>query len=120
MALDIIPHQQLDLKSEYSPQTGTTISFALADGKPRKYGFNGTPITGNLTFSITDANELVMVKVLHNSGTAPTLTPPGGVTLIKEGADYTVSVDNILYAVCHKNDAGTVTKISYSWTINQP
>jgi hypothetical protein len=103
-------------KSDYTPQTGTTLAF---DG-PNKYGFNGTPLTANLTFSITGAIETVMIKARHNSGTAPTLTPPGGVVLIKEGADYTVNVDNILYAVCHKNDAGTVTHISYSWTKNQP
>lgn len=101
---------------DYTPQAGTVLAF---DG-PNKYGFNGTPLTENLTFSITGAKETVMIKARHNAGTAPTLTPPGGVTLIKEGADYTVSVDNILYAICHKNDAGTVTHISYSWTKNQP
>lgn len=119
MALDEIPYQQLKLASEYAHHTGNTISFALDAGRPRCYGFDGTPITGNLTFAVTDANSLIMVKVLHNQGTVPTVTPPGGVTAILEGGEYSVSVDNILYAICHKNAAGTVTKISYSWTQDQ-
>lgn len=112
---DLFDFSSLVSPNDFTPKTGTTLSF---DG-PNKYGFDGTATTGNLTFSITDAKETVMIKCLHNDTTEPTLTPPGGVSLIKEGASYQADVDNILYAVCHKNNAGTVTKISYSWTQNQ-
>lgn len=100
---------------DFTPQAGTALAF----NGPNKYGFNGTALTGNLTFSISGAKETVMIKARHNAGTEPTVTPPGGVTAIFEGGEYVVSVDNILYAICHKNDAGTVTHISYNWTQNQ-
>lgn len=100
---------------DFTPQAGTVLAF----NGPNKYGFNGTPLTGNLTFSITDAKETVMIKARHNASTEPSVTPPGGVTAIFEGGEYVVSVDNILYAICHKNDAGTVTHISYNWTQDQ-
>lgn len=115
MAFDKLTEDQVALYNDYKPKTGTALAF---DG-PNKYGFNGTPLTGNITFSITDAKETVMIKARHNAGTEPTVTPPVGVTLIKEGGSYTVSVDNILYAICHKDDAGVVTGISYSWTQDQ-
>ena len=96
------------------------IDFTASTGNPkfdipRKYGFT-TAETGNITFDGTDAKESVMIKIRHNSGTAPTFSGPGGVTLRREGGTYTLSVDNIIYVVCHKNDAGTLTFISYTIT----
>jgi len=99
---------------------GAESDFTVSTGNPkfdvpRKYGFT-TALTGNIVFDGTDAKESAMIKILHNSGTIPTFSGPGGVTLRSEGGAYTISVDNIIYAVCHKNDAGTLTLISYSIT----
>ncbi|AWW32426.1 hypothetical protein DN752_21025 [Echinicola strongylocentroti] len=60
--------------NNFTPTTGTTITF----DQSRKYGFNGTPVTGNLTIGVTGAKEKNMAKVLHNDSTEPTITPPGG------------------------------------------
>ena len=100
--------------------SGGEFDFTVSTGNPkfdipRKYGFT-TAETGNITFDGTDAKESVMIKIRHNSATAPTFSGPGGVTLRREGGTYTLSVANIIYAVCHKNDAGTLTLISYSIT----
>jgi len=125
-----------DTPSSYAGQGGKTVAvkadasglefvavqddFTVSTGnilfdRPRKYGFT-TALTGNITFAITDAKESSMAKILHNSATAPTFSGPGGVTIRKEGGTYTVSVANIIYCLCHKNDAGTVTLISYTIT----
>lgn len=97
----------LDLDPDYVASTGNI----LFDVK-RKYGFT-TAVTGNLTCGITDAREDVVAKVRHNAGTEPTVSGPGGVTIVKDGGTYVPSTDNTLYLVAHKNDAGTVFKITY-------
>jgi hypothetical protein len=103
----------IDLYVDFVASTGAVL-FDV----PRKYGFT-TPVTGALTIGSTGAFESNLAKVLHNDATAPAITPPGGVTLVNDGGTYVVSVDNIIYFVCHKNDAGTVTKISFTITQDQ-
>lgn len=97
----------------------TASALPVAFDIPRKYGFT-TPITANITFGITAAFESSMAKILHNHTVAPTITGPAGVTVVKDGGTYVVSVNNIIYLVCHKNDAGTVDRVSYTITQNQP
>jgi hypothetical protein len=104
----------IDLYVDFVASTGAVL-FDV----PRKYGFT-TPVTGALTIGSAGAFESNLAKVLHNDATAPAITPPGGVTLVNDGGTYEASVDNIIYFVCHKNDAGTVTKIAYTITQNQP
>jgi hypothetical protein len=106
------------------PVINLYVDFVASTGAvlfdvPRKYGFT-TPVTGALTIGSAGAFESNLAKVLHNDATAPAITPPGGVTLVNDGGTYEASVDNIIYFVCHKNDAGTVTKIAYTITQNQP
>jgi hypothetical protein len=98
----------IDLDPDYLASTGNI----LFDVK-RKYGFT-TAVTGNLTCGITDAREDVVAKVRHNHTTEPTVSGPGGVTVVKDGGTYVPSTDNTLYLVAHKNDAGTVFKITYT------
>lgn len=110
---DITDYRQVSDYDDYVASTGSILFDA-----PRKYGFT-TAVTGNLTAGITGAKEKYMPKVLHNDSTEPTVSGPGGVTIVKDGGTYEASVDNIIYFLCHKNDAGTVTKISYTITNNQ-
>jgi len=110
----IADYRPITEEDDFTASTGS-ILFDVQ----RKYGFT-TAVTGNLTVGVTGAKEKNVSKVLHNSATAPTVTGPGGVTIVKDGGTYAASVDNIIYFVCHKNDAGTVTKIAYTITSNQP
>lgn len=103
---------------------GGYLDFLASSGTilfdaPRKYGFSGSPVTGNLTVGTAGASEAFMAKVLHNHTAEPTVSGPGGVTIVKDGGTYEASVDNIIYFVCHKNDAGSVVKIAYTITNNQ-
>lgn len=99
---------------DYIARTGNTISFEAAN----KYGYNGTPLTGNLTISITGAQEINMPKVLHDDGTIPLISVPGGVSLHLSGGAYDVSKPNELLFICHKNNLGVVTRISYTISPN--
>lgn len=98
---------------DYIPTSGNTVSFET----PNKYGYDGTPVTGNLTISITDAKEINMAKVLH-SGPEPTISVPGGVTLHLSGGTHDPAKVNEYLWICHKNNAGTVTRISYTVSPN--
>lgn len=84
---------------------------------PRKYGYNGTVVTGNITIGITDAQEVNMAKMLH-TGTAPTISVPGGVSLHHSGGTHDPSKVNEYLFICHKNNVGAVTRISYSISPN--
>lgn len=102
------------LPDDYIPSTGD-IMFDL----PRKYGYNGTPVSSNLVINVTDAKEINMAKVLH-SGTEPSVTVSGGgVTLHLSGGEYDPAKINEYLFICHKNNDGNVTRISYSISPNQ-
>lgn len=103
----------LGLSDDYIASTGTILF-----DQPRKYGYNGSPVTGNLTIGITDAKEINMAKVLHDDTVAPTISVPGGVTLHLSGGTYDVAKVNEYLFICHKNNAGTVTRISYTISPN--
>lgn len=106
---------------DYVPSTGQ-VRFDL----PRSYGYNGTPVSGSITFpsnmgdlqNPTRADENNMAKMLHNSPAMPPITPPAGVTLRLEGGEYEPNSDNQLLFICHKNDAGAVKMISFTITPN--
>lgn len=110
---DITDYRQASDYDNFIASSGSILFDA-----PRKYGFT-TAVTGNLTAGTTGAKEKYMAKVLHNDTAEPTVSGPGGVTIVKDGGTYEASADNIIYFLCHKNDAGTVTKISYTITNNQ-
>jgi hypothetical protein len=103
----------IGLDDDYIPSTGTILF-----DRPRKYGYNGTPVTGNLTIGITDAKEINMAKVLHDDTVPPTISVPGGVTLHLSGGTYDVAKVNEYLFICHKNNAGAVTRISYTVSPN--
>lgn len=101
--------------TDYTPSTGN-VKFDEA----RSYGYNGTPVTGNINIDITGAKEINMAKVLHQSGTVPSVSVIGsGVTLHLSGGTYNTAKVNELLFICHKNNAGAVTRISYSISPNQ-
>jgi len=103
----------IDLYVDFVASTGS-ILFDV----PRKYGFT-TALTAALTVGTAGAFESNMAKVRHNHSAAPTISVPGGVTLVNDGGTYVINVDNIYYFICHKNDAGTVNRVSYTITQNQ-
>lgn len=102
---------------DYLPSTGT-ILFDAPGGRPRAYGMT-TPLTGDIVFGTAGALTSVMVQIRHNSDSEPSFSAPVGVTLWKDGGDYVVDVDNIIDAICQKNDAGEVVRIRYSISQNQ-
>lgn len=103
----------IGLYDDYIPRSGNTVSFET----PNKYGYDGTPRTGNITISITGAKEINMAKMLHN-GSAPSISVPGGVTLHLSGGLHVAGIANEYLLICHKNNAGTVTRISYTVSPN--
>lgn len=97
---------------DYAPATGN-LSFAPLDGKPRKYGF-GDILTGNLIIDPDEAIEGAMIKVLHNDNNEPEISIIGGeVGIFREGGEYKPNETNLIYLICHKNNAGILTYISY-------
>lgn len=92
--------------------TGTTLNF----DRPRSYGM-ATALTGNLTVATAYADDSVMVKVIHNDTTEPTITVPVGVTKKLLSGSYTISVDNLYLLIIDKNAAGDVVRVNY--TISQ-
>jgi hypothetical protein len=103
---------------DYEPSTGDLL-FSPVNRKPRKYGFT-TARTGNLLIDSTGAKEGVMIKVRHNDTAEPSVSViGGGVTIIKEGGDYLADENNYIYLICHKDDAGTLTAVSYTINNNQ-
>jgi len=103
---------------DYAPDTGN-IKFTPLNGKPRKYGFT-TALTGNIVFDPAGAKEGIMIKIRHNHTVAPTFSVlGGGVDLVFEGGEYQPSTNNFIYAICHKNDVGALTFISYTFNNNQ-
>lgn len=100
---------------DYVPSSGN-ILFDI----PRSYGYNGTVVTGNLNIDTTDAKEINMAKVLHQAATAPNISVTGGgVTLHLSGGTYDPAKVNEILFICHKNNLGVVTRISYSINPNQ-
>lgn len=99
--------------------SGSTNDSYVASNVPvltdisRKYGYDGTAITGNFTASVTAAQEGIISKILHNGGTEPTITSTVTVYNLSIGA-YVINQNNEIYIWCHKNTAGTVTAFSYT------
>ncbi|AEL24361.1 hypothetical protein [Cyclobacterium marinum] len=98
----------------FVPSTGTTINF----DKPRSYGMNGTPVTGNLTIATALADDSVMVKVLHNDSTEPTISVPGGVTKRLLSGEYVADEGNVYLFIIDKDSAGDVKAVNYTITQN--
>lgn len=100
---------------DYVPSSGN-VKFDI----PRSYGYNGTLITGNIVLEIAGAKEINMPKVLHQNATPPSYSVlEGGVTLHLSGGTYDPEKVNELLFICHKNNLGVVTRISYSINPNQ-
>lgn len=92
--------------------TGTTIQF----DRPRSYGV-GTPLTGNITIATAYADDSVMVKVIHNDITEPTITVPVGVTKKMLSGAYAADTDNLFLFIIDKDSSGDVVAVNY--TISQ-
>jgi len=75
---------------EASQATGVALTFLIDSF----YGTVGTPETGNITFDLTDAKRGVMNTIIHNSGTAPTLT---GAHELNCSRGYSVGVLNYIF-----------------------
>jgi hypothetical protein len=71
------------------------VLFRSAFDRPRRYGYP-TAITGNITFSFTNAIEGMTQVMRHNHSAAPTL--PASAKLLS--GEYTISVNNYIYFVC--------------------
>ena len=76
---------------ELAASTGAEVAF----DRPRRYGYP-TAITGNITFSFTNAIEGMTQVMRHNDSTIPTL--PASSKLLS--GEYTISVNNYIYFVC--------------------
>jgi len=74
------------------------------------YGFT-TAVAGTITFNITGALDSTLPKMLHNDTIEPTITLPGGVTLISTG-EYVPNVNNLIYFSVNKDGGGTVVSIN--------
>jgi hypothetical protein len=98
----------------YVPTTGSEIR----SDKNRSYGYNGTPVTGDISISVLFAQDAFMPKMLHNGLTPPAILKPDNVVLHKSGGFHVNGVINEYLFIYHKNNAGNVTRISYS--ISQP
>jgi len=91
---------------DYTPSTGS-IKFDV----PRKYGYNGTLVSTALTLDFTGAKEVNMPKVLHQGAS---LSISSSATLhLTSGVYYSGEINEVLF-ICHKNDLGSVTRVSYS------
>jgi hypothetical protein len=94
---------------------------------PWQMGYGGTKATGPITFppNLGDAGNMAradtnnMAKLLHNDTVERIPTAPAGVTLVHEGGEYIVNTDNHFKFICHKDDNGKVTSISYTIAQNQ-
>lgn len=89
-----------------SSASGAEISFST----PQVYGSAASPLTANLTDSLTNAKTGIVQKIYHNHSIAPTV--PAGWVLMGSGT-YTTSVLNIIYA---EWSAGT--RVEY-WIVQQ-
>jgi len=76
---------------ELLESTGAEVAF----DRPRRYGYP-TAITGNITFSFTNAIEGMTQVMRHNDSDIPTL--PASAKLLS--GEYTISVNNYIYFVC--------------------
>ncbi len=97
----------------YTPSTGDLLFDVL-----RSYGYNGTPVTGNLTIVTSGGADNTMTKVLHNDSTEPSFSVPGGVTLHEAGGNYIPNQNNEIYLIAHKNNAGVITRVTYTFNPN--
>ena len=79
---------------------------------------NGTAVTGNLTIATAGADDSVMVKVLHNNSTEPTISVPGGVTKRLLSGEYVTDEDNVYLFIIDKDSAGDVKAVNYTITQN--
>ncbi|MFN3802192.1 hypothetical protein [Belliella pelovolcani] len=105
------------LVGDYVASIGNTIAFDL----PRKYGYDTLPFGfTSFNFNIEGASELNLIKMLHSGevGNPPVFNVPVGVELHHSGGDYEFDVLNEYLFICHKNNAGQVTRISYSISPN--
>lgn len=89
---------------------GTTTGVALTFETDRVYGSIGTPETGNITYSATNAQVGVTNLIIHNNGTAPTFG--ANMKILSGSGAYVISVVNYIY-VTYINS----TEVIYS--INQ-
>ena len=76
---------------ELFESTGAEVAF----DRPRRYGYP-TAITGNITFSFTNAIEGMTQVMRHNDGTIPDL--PASAKVLS--GEYELSVNNYIYFVC--------------------
>lgn len=105
---------EIAVQTDYVVSEGT-IRFDVA----RSYGYNGTPVTGNMVISLTDAKDMYMAKVLHNGSVEPAISVPSGVALVCDRGEYDPGVNNYYWLVITKDDAGQVIELHYSITQNQ-
>lgn len=99
---------------DFTPSTGT-VRFDV----PRKYGYNGTLESSDIEIDISGAKESNMAKMLHQAAAAPSVSVlSGSVTLHLSGGGYDPAKINEYLFICHKNNAGTVVRISYSISPN--
>lgn len=98
----------------FIPTTGNTLRF----DKPRAFGLDATPVTGNLTIATAYADDSVMVKLLHNDSAEPAISVPGGVTKRLLSGEYKPSEDNLYLFVIDKNPSGDVVAVNYTITQN--
>lgn len=91
----------------------------VEDATP-SWGFNGTPLTGNLTISVLFAQDAFMAKMLHNGSSQPVISVLGGVSINKTGGFHVNGEINEYLFICHKNDLGNVVRISYSISQSNP
>ncbi|MEX0884509.1 MAG: hypothetical protein WDZ72_13650, partial [Cyclobacteriaceae bacterium] len=101
---------------DYVPTSGSTIQFDL----PRSYGYGGTPISTNMVVATAYANSGYMAKVLNNRGSLPSISVPSGVVLHHSGGNHVASAENEYLFICHKDDTGSVTRVSYTIAQSQP
>lgn len=98
----------------YIPSTGN-IRF----DRPRSYGMQGSPVSGNLTIAIAYADDSCMAKVLHHAGTEPSISKPSAVALRKLSGDYVEDEDNYFLFIVDTNEAGEVTAVNYTISQNE-
>lgn len=88
-----------------------TVGDILFD-RPRKYGYNGLAVSGNITISTANALEIYEPKLIHNDSIRPTISVTGGGVTVTQTGTYVENVENEFYFKCHKNNAGVVTRIT--------
>ncbi|AMQ00910.1 hypothetical protein AY601_4059 [Pedobacter cryoconitis] len=101
--ISIAGQAALNLKANIAP--ATTTSTVLTFSVDAICGSISTPVTGNITRSATGAIIGVVVLVIHNSGTAPTLD--ANFKKLTGSGNYVTGVINYIY--CHYLSSTTIT-----------